>query len=474
MDKIDLTAFDVHRKNQTMGAPSYDPKILLKIVLFAYSKGILGSRRIEKLCKENIQCMALSGQSAPDHSTIAAFVSRSPEAIKYVFLEVLMLCDEAGLIGKEHFAIDGVKMPSNASKALSGTFEELKHKADKLEKAVERMLRAHQEEDLFKGNKELAARTEKNIETLGARSKKIRAFLNSHEPKLGPKGKERKTNVTDPDSAKMATSKGVTQGYTGVAVSDNKRQVIVEAQAHGAPQEQELFQPVIDGVVENFQTLGQGDILVNIELSADAGFTNADNVTYLDSHQCDGYLVDNQFRKRDPRFADADQHKPRQQKTKNRRFTPADFDYDPDQLTCACPAGNHLYRKGINARFREQTGTAFMARKSDCEDCPLREKCLKQVDQKTPRQVVFFNKDESDQNPNPFQKMKDKVDTPRGRAIYAKRIGTIEPVFGNIRHNKGMNRFTLRGKEKVDGQFKLFCLVHNIEKIAHYGQAVLN
>lgn len=475
LDQIDLSAFDACRKNDRVGAPSYDPRILLKIILFAYSKGIVGSRRIEDLCKVNIQCMALGGLATPDHSTIAAFISRSPEAITEVFREVLLTCDRAGLIGKEHFAIDGVKMPSNASKALSGTFKELARKADKLDVAIERMIKAHREEDLYQGNLSLAKRAQQNLETLQKQSAKIRAFLKTHKPKLGPKGTERKTNVTDPDSAKMATSKGVIQGYAGVAVADDRHQIIVEAQAHGAPQEQELFQPVLNGVVQNFQVLGlSSNVLNHVKLSADAGFFGTDNLTFLADNFCDGYIADNQYRKRDPRFAKAEQHKPKKPPPKPKTFTPADFEYDPDQLTCRCPAGNTLYLKGRNSNFSGQWGSAFMARKSDCQTCKLRAKCLKKADQKTPRQVVFFHKTQPDQGKRLIDKMRDKIDAPRGRAEYAKRIGTIEPVFGNIRFQKGMSHFTLRGREKVNGQFQLFCLVHNIEKLAHYGKSALH
>ena len=103
--QVDLSAFDAHYANDQYGARAYHPKVLLKIVLFAYARGFVGSRRIERACRENVTFMALSGEAKPDHATLAAFVSRSPEAIQAVFREVLLVCDAAGLIGREHFAI---------------------------------------------------------------------------------------------------------------------------------------------------------------------------------------------------------------------------------------------------------------------------------------------------------------------------------------------------------------------------------
>ena len=468
-ETVDLSAFDAHYANDALGARAYHPKVLLKIVLFGYARGLIGSRRIERACRENVQFMALSGEAKPDHATIAAFISRSPAAIKSVFQEVLLVCDAAGLIGREHFAIDGVKLPSNASKDLSGRIDELQAKAAKLDRAIERMLEAHQLEDVNDANGDLETHAAKQIETLNRQSEKIKAFLNTAEPKYGPKGAkgtERKSNVTDNDSAKMKTGHGVIQGYTAVAVTDDKHQVIVGAQAHGAPQEQELLQPVLGDLQESFQDLGlSGNILAEARLTADSGFHSGDNLDWLAAQQCDAYVADNRFRKRDPRFAEADKYKP--PKPKPTRFQPADFDYDPDQLRCTCPAGKALYRNGANVTIKGRCGIKFTAPKSACEDCHLRAHCLRDAHQKSPRQVVFFRE------PSPkrtvIERMKAKIDSTLGRMIYSKRLGTVEPPFGNLRYHKGMDRFTLRGKDKVDGQWKLYALVHNIEKLAHCG-----
>jgi hypothetical protein len=249
-------------------------------------------------------------------------------------------------------------------------------------------------------------------------------------------------------------------------VTDDKHQVIVEAQAHGVPQEQELLQPVLGDLQESFQDLGlSGNILAEAKLTADSGFHSGDNLDWLAAQQCDAYVADNRFRKRDPRFAEADKYKP--PKPKPTRFQPADFDYDPDQLRCTCPAGKALYRNGANVTIKGRCGIKFTAPKSACEDCHLRAHCLRDANQKSPRQVVFFR--EPSPKSTVIERMKAKIDSTLGRMIYSKRLGTVEPPFGNLRYHKGMDRFTLRGKDKVDGQWKLYALVHNIEKLAHFG-----
>ena len=466
-ETVDLSAFDAHYANDALGARAYHPKVVLKIVLFAYARGLIGSRRIERACRENVQFMALSGEAKPDHATIAAFISRTPDAIQAVFREVLLVCDAAGLIGREHFAIDGVKLPSNASKELSGRLDELQAKANKLDHAIERMLKAHHLEDAKAAQGDLEAHAARQIEKLNRQSEKIKAFLKDAKPKRGPKGKERKSNVTDNDSAKMKTGKGTIQGYTAIAVTDDKEQVIVAAQAHGVPQEQELLQPVLSDLQESFQDLDLSDnILSEAKLTADSGFHSGDNLDWLDAQQCDAYIADNLYRKRDPRFADADKYKP--PKPKPSRFQPSDFDYDPNRLTCTCPAGKALYRNGANVTIKGRTGIKFTAPKSACRTCHLRARCLRDEQQKSPRQVVFFHEPDNPDD-TPIARMKAKIDSLVGRMIYSKRLGTVEPPFGNLRYHKGLDRFTLRGREKVGGQWKLFALVHNIEKLAHCG-----
>ena len=112
--KLDLSIFHPKFKNEDTGRPAYDPAILLKIVLFAYAKGITSSREIEWCCRNNIIFKALSCDTVPHFTTIADFVSSYPDEIETLFEQVLLICHEQGLLGNELFAIDGCKLSSNA------------------------------------------------------------------------------------------------------------------------------------------------------------------------------------------------------------------------------------------------------------------------------------------------------------------------------------------------------------------------
>jgi transposase len=248
--EMDLSEFDQRFRNDEGGAPAYAPALLLKIVLLAYSRGLVSSRAIESACQQNVLFMAVCGGATPHFTTVATFVSSEGEALGRLFTQVLMVCDRQGLIGRQLFAIDGVKLPSNASKARSGTRKELRREAKKIERAVHRMLARHRQEDLTHTcEPTLRTREVRPGERLKQEAEKIRTWLQAHpEDRRGVRGGIRKSNRTDNDSAKMATGKGVIQGYTGVAVVDEKHQVIVEAQAHGVGQEQELLVPVVVAV----------------------------------------------------------------------------------------------------------------------------------------------------------------------------------------------------------------------------------
>ena len=468
--ELDLSGFDARFCNDITGAAAYPPAMLLKVVLFAYSQSIVSSRNIERACREHVTFIALSGDTQPHFTTLAGFVSSLGDDIARIFTQILFICDKQGLIGREMFAIDGVKLPSNASKAKSGTRADFERQAGKLETAARVMLDRHREEDRRAIEPDLQAKETQRITRLQTDAAQIRQWLADHpEDRQGSKGAIRKSNRTDNESAKMATSKGVIQGYTGVAAVDARHQIIVEAQAHGTGSEQELLIPVVKAM--------QGMLTEDTLITADAGYHSEANLKTLDEMDVDALIADNKMRRRDERFADQGKYKvlpdPLHDKggqpKQAARYQPRDFDYDLQQGTCFCPAGKQLYGNGSGCTINGYAAVKFQGAQRDCMPCTHRDRCLLTPEKTKTRQVSFFH-GKADQESYTDQ-MKRRIDSPEGRARYGRRFATVEPVFGNLRYNKGLDRFTLRGKKKVDAQWKLFCLVHNIEKLAHHGYA---
>ena len=481
-EHLDLSVFEDRYCNDETGRLAYDPKVLLKIVLYGYYKGIVSSRKLEEACRRNVVFMALSADTRPHFTTLAGFVSELENEIVKLFRDVLLYCEELGLLGREHFAVDGCKLPSNASKQWSGTHEELRAKQQKMEQAARAIVRRHRARDAQEQQGPVAEQDDKKLATYRAKIKKIKTFLSSAKPNVGPSGNERKSNITDPDSAKMSTTHGVIQGYNGVAVVDGRHQIVVHAEALGEGQENHLFEPLVQATRDNFEAIGcTPDVFTTATLTADSGYHSTKTVEYIEQSGVDAYVADREMRRRDPAFANAGRYKERHRKERRRRqepaepkwFTPADFVYDETKQTCRCPAGHQLYRSGVDIITGGYRGAHFKAPKSACGPCQLRSQCLRHPERTAQRQVMFFKgrvpgATRAPRPPQPaIDAMKRKIDSPLGRLIYGRRIATVEPVFGNIQ-NKGMRRFTLRGKGKVNTQWKLFTLVHNVEKIAHY------
>ena len=470
---FDLSSFDARYRNDDTGASAYPPGMLLKIILCAYAEGVVSSRGIERLCREHVTFIALSGDSAPHFTTIAAFVSGLGNDVAKLFAQVLYLCDRQGLIGRQMFAIDGVKLPSNASKQKSGTRADFARQAEKLEAAAQTMLARHRENDTLPVEPDLADKAVQRIERLEQEAGQLRQWLTEHPgDRKGSRGAIRKSNRTDNESAKMATSKGVIQGYTGVAAVDDAHQIIVEAQAHGTGTEQELLLPVVKATepLRTDQTL----------ITADAGYHSEINLKSLAEANILALIADAGMRKRDERFKDQAKYRSlpdplydkAHPKKKARTYRPSDFTHDPDTGTCICPAGKTLYQNGSNCIHNGYVSTKFSGTLRDCVPCDQRKQCLRTPDKTKVRQVSFFRGKADSTKVSYTDLMKRAIDSPEGRALYGRRFATVEPVFGNIRHNKRLNRFTLRGQKKVDTQWKLFCLVHNIEKLAHHGYGV--
>ena len=485
-NKLDLSLFEQVYKNDDYGRPAYDPALLLKIILFAYSKGITSSREIEWCCRHNIIFMALSCQSTPHFTTIAEFISGHCEAVGSLFEQVLLVCDEQGLLGHELFAIDGCKMPSNAAKEWSGTHKELAAKRDKIKRLIQHHTMKHQQQDLLdsetdktliKESKLQQQRHEQAIETLNQAADKIDDFLKNNKPRMG-KGKritEVKSNITDNESAKMTTSKGTIQGYNGIASVDKKHKVIMGADAFGEGQEHHTLKPILKGIQARYKKLGlSDDIFKNgVIVTADTGFANEANMEYLYENTINAYIPDNQFRSRDPRFQDQKKKHPRASRAKKgstKIFPASEFNFDGEGMRCLCPNGESLSFRGVIEDASGNKSARFEGRLTQCRNCPIKHQCMKNprsADHRkgAGRQVSFL----LHKSNTATDWMKERVDSDKGKRIYSHRMSVVEPVFGNLEFNKKLTRFTLRGLNKINAQWKLFCMVQNIEKLANYG-----
>jgi hypothetical protein len=261
------------------------------------------------------------------------------------------------------------------------------------------------------------------------------------------------------------TSKGTIQGYDGIAINDDKHQIILQAQTWGSVGEQQTLQPAIEQLNQQLDKLSDcknnddKTHKTHTRFTADSGFNSEDNLAFMANSGFDTYIADTQFRSRNPLFKESETYHTEKEKRRLKRrngkprlLTSQDFHYDKDRQTCRCPAGNVIWISGINVKSNNKGYTRFGGYLKDCKTCPLQAQCMRKPPTYRGRQVQF-SYDASRKLLSYGDKMKVKIDRPMGRRQYSKRLGCIEPVFGNVTTNKGMNKLTLRGQLKVNAQW---------------------
>ena len=451
--KIDISDFDANYKNDETGSKAIPPAVLVKLIIYGYSKGIKSSRKIFELCKWNIIAKALSGGMEPHWTTIADFISSNSAIFKNIFVEVLTYCAELGLVGGHTFAIDGVRLPSNASIELSGTKAELERRLNVYRKMAGKHIAKHQRQD---EREELNKETEKNYQKrqkkLNRQISKINNFLAVMKQKGGKQREEIKSNVTDNDSAMIRSSDGFIQGYIGIAVSDDLNQIIVSAEAVGSSNEGEHFSQLLDETLSNVKEVGikptEGKKLI---ILADNNYFSENNLKVCQERKIEAIIPDGQYKKR-------------LGGTEKSKYDSDDFKYYEESNYYECPNGKKLKYKRVVV-LRGQEWMRYQASVKDCRICPFNTRCInakEDINKTSHGKMILIKK--SSEHGNLCREMREKLNTLECQDIYANRIQIIEPVFANIKYCMGLNRFTLRSKEKVNGQWNLYCIVHNLSK----------
>ena len=452
--KIDLRIFDRKYSNDETGAAAIEPRILLKIILYSYSKGVISSRKIAKMCVENMVTKALAEDIEPHYTTISNFVSGMSEEIEHVFSDVLLVCDSMGLIGGKMFAIDGCRLPSNASKEWSGTKKELQEKYEKIKKICKEILKKHRENDRL--GKEAKAADRKKLKRLEKKAAKILEFLETHEDRRGAGGEIIKSNITDNESGKIKGPHGVIQGYNGIAVSDSKNQVIVAGNAYGSVSEGQFFPEMLEQTEVHMRTVKRKrKPLQETKILGDTAYFSEDNLQAAKKKEMEAIIPDEQFRNRDDKLKEGERREGKE------RFDARYFEYVKRGNYYLCPNKKVLKYMGITKLNRNE-GKKYQSKSKDCKGCPYAERCIHSNKKQRKQRTLYIPI--SKYMENLAQKMREKIDKPKYRRIYSRRMQIVEPVFADITYCKGITRFTLRGQEKVNIQWQLYCIVHNIGK----------
>lgn len=310
LEALDLSAI-LDSYSEERGYPPYHPAMMMALLLYAYSQGIYSSRRIAKGCEERVDFMAVTGMQRPDFRTISEFRRRHLAAVGQLFVQVLRLCQEAGLVKLGHVALDGTKVKANASKHKAISYQRMKKAEAELEQIVQGWLRQAEgvdaREDKEQGA-ELGAELPEWVRDKQRRLKKIReararleaearaqAEENKPQNQSGGAGRPRKnepgtpkdsaqSNFTDPESRIMKSHDGFIQGYNAQAAVDSESQVIVAEGLTNNASDATQLAAIVAQIKQNTGRQAQ-------ELSADAGYCSEDNLKELKRRHISGYIA---------------------------------------------------------------------------------------------------------------------------------------------------------------------------------------
>jgi len=417
VNQLDLSAIYCCYDNSKGGQPPFDPRMMIALLLYSYCIGLPSSRKIEKATYERVAFRILTADQHPDHDTIADFRKRHLKALSGLFVEILRLCQQVGLVKLGHVSLDGTKVKANASKHKAMSYGRMEKKAEELEAEVQRLLTESQAvddaEDAEYGKGKRGDELPKDLRFKQDRLRKIKEAMKSLEDQakveadakreeirqkeLSLKKEDRKRkgkkpkeptddpdskaqrNFTDPESRIMkdGASKSFEQAYNCQAAVDEKSQIIVATNVTQQTNDKQQVEPMVEAIKDN--TDGQ----TPKKLSADTGYFSESNIEYLEGEEIDSYVA---------------------------------------------------------------TGRA------------------KHVDHPEPPRRGRIPCDLTKKD-----RMTRKLQTKKGRETYSKRKEIVEPVFGQIKEARGFRRFSLRGLGNVMCEWDLICLTHNLLKLFRSG-----
>lgn len=453
------------------GKPSYNPKMMLKVMVYAYMDNIYSSRKIEKAMRENINFMWLSGNQVADHNTIARFrTKRLKDSFKDIFKQVVLLLAAEGLVNIREVYTDGTKIESVAGRYTFVWGNAIKTRKEKIAQQLEELWTYAQsvadEEDQDPVPPDFK---EVDPEKVKRTAKKINRILKGKkdaDPKKRAKARYAEKNFpgnlekyrqqeeilqgrnsyskTDPDATFMRMKDDhmmngqLKPGYNAQISTNN--QIIVNYTLHQQTNDIHTLEPHLGSHQTLYEELPE-------EITADAGYGSEENYGMLAEKEITAFVKYSTF--------DKEQGKTRKKKND---FSRDNLFYNKEEDFYVCPMGQKMHKSGTGQKKTTsgfmQTHTRYTAQ--NCQGCPMRGVCFKGKNNRTV---------ERNRSLEAYKEMvRANLLSARGQEKRKRRTADVEPTFAQLKHNRNFKRFTLRGLQKVEIEFGLHALAHNIKK----------
>lgn len=415
------------------GNPAYHPKMMLKILFYAYYTGIMSCRTIWDSVIHRMDFIFLAAGQVPNFRTINNFRLRHLKALPELFTQVVLMCKKLDMLDFNHLAIDGQKIQANASYKKSKNLKSLKKEYEKVKQGLTKLLEKEVNEYFTENiKKQRECRLTKKLKNLESFQKKLES--------LGDE--EKRLNMVDCDAPVMSHKDGQKlPSYTHQSACDGKFGVVTAVQT---TQNNDIPEDLLPIVEQSVKTTGKS----HNNISADCGFCNYDILQKVEEEREEEFYIP------DRRFAES-------QDEGKGQFTIEQFKEDKNG-DIACPIGEPMEYMRTNEFDDGHTVDIYEG--TSCDTCPAKKNCTKG----SKRQLSLDSR-------IPYRDaMRKKLKSEKGREIYMKRQGLIEPVHGDDQKNKGWIQHHLRGIIKASGEFLLMRIATNLAlMVKHKGHDIL-
>lgn len=438
-----LSLKSIEDKFNEEGNTAYHPRMMMKVLLYSYAKGIYSSRKMTQELESNIFFWYLSGKQKPNFRTICLFRARHAEELKEVFREMIRLCLNLGIVKILTATLDGTKIKANASKEKIHSREWIEARIKEEDKAIETALEKarliDEEEDREYGAENRGDELPEELRDPIKRREKLRQL----KEEMAKSGKTF-INETDHEARLMKTSGGFLLGYNCQAVVDVESQLILAANVCAEGHDQHQLKTNIEELKEAYGNKPQ-------VLLADAGYSCGENIKYLKEEAIYGLIP---HKSANNIKAELDGTL-----TEEQRFKKDQFKYDDNKDVYICPAGKELENIHCEETVIRKSGANATTSRYQCHDCLNCKSQMICCQGKGTRSIRRYG-DEALR-----REMAARLKSKEGYELYKQRFKVAEPVFGNIKHNLGFRKFSLRGLIKTRGEFFLITMAHNLKKI---------
>ena len=430
-DRLDLAAFLNDYVSQ--GSPGIDPKLMLRTIFYGLAHGIASGKKLAEVCRSDVRYLVLSGDQRPDVRTFHRFLERHHERIEALFVQVVRLAQKMDLVSLGRIALDGSRLKGNTSRHKAMSYGRMQQAVEKIKQELA-ALRRHTAEENASSLGSTPDALPREIALRERRLAKICAGLKALEDEAGAAAPAASAPKSFNDLEAMPMAKAgqaFIYGYNGQVAVDEKAQIIVAAELHDNPQDSQALPGMLDKVQENCRA-NAGEVL------ADAGYQSGDNLLATEGHGSTPYIAA-------ARGEDAAGVSVAEQ-----------VEATGESHAYLCPAGKELPIETKRADGR----TIVKITEDFCRGCPQQGSCPLYKKSRNFKTITIPAENERQARVRNLSRLREAA----GKEIYRRRKAIVEPVFGNIKSNKGL-RILVKGVRKVGLWWKMAATAHNLEKM---------